>query len=44
VRAVGWCELLYDRKKERVQVIEEKDVDKQAVVLREFVCNAPGAK
>lgn len=43
VRAAGWCELIHDRVKERVQVIEVGDLEVRTVVLREFVRKAPGA-
>ena len=43
VRAEGGCELILDRVKERVQVIEVEDLEVRTVVLREFVRNAPGA-
>ncbi|HJT57961.1 MAG TPA: nitroreductase/quinone reductase family protein [Ktedonobacteraceae bacterium] len=43
VRAAAWCELIHDRMKERVQVIEVEDLEVCAAVLREFVRKAPGA-
>src|SRR5215468_7309590 len=42
LRTAGWCVLLHDRRQERVAVIEVKEPEACAPVIREFVRRARG--